>query len=135
MDATDLGTAYSPRELDFLTEALECVRGGRYAMTDRFEGDGAELQVFRFIHLTHAALSYWANDAKTSKYELAWFEAGASIIQKTVEMSQRSIEHCSFSLFGLDKLFEMHFEFEIPATRRVYECCAILRILLQGGME
>lgn len=135
MDAADLRATYSPRELNFLPEALECIGGGRYAVTDCLESNGAELQIFRFINLTHPAFSDWASDAKTSKYEFARFEASASFIQKSVEISQRCIEQSSFSLLGLDELFEMHLQFDIRATRRIYEGCAILRVLLQGGME
>ncbi len=135
MNSTDLRPAYSPRQLDLLTEAFECVGGGCYAVTDCLESDGAELQVFRFIHLAHTAFADRANNAKTPKNELAWLKASAPVIQKSVEVSKWSVKRSGSLLFGLEKLFKVHLQFEIPAADRVYKCRTILRVLLQGGMK
>src|SRR5882757_10897925 len=108
MNAADLRSAYSPRQLHLLTEALERVRGRRYAMTDCLEGDDSELQVFRFIHLAHPAFADWPNDAETSKHELAWLKTSSVVVQESIEISEWSVKRSRVFLFGLEKLLEAH---------------------------
>jgi hypothetical protein len=93
--------------LHLLAEALKCVRGRRYAIPNCFEGDDAELQVFRFINLTHTASADNPNDAKTAKNEFAWLEADALDIQKPIEMAQGCVKRSSVLLFSLKKLFKV----------------------------
>src|SRR5271167_2941984 len=64
MNATDLRPAHPSRQLDLLAESLECVSGGRYTVTNCFESDDAELQIFRLIDLAHSASADRANDAE-----------------------------------------------------------------------
>src|SRR5258708_12669180 len=109
MNGTDLRCRYSRGRLDLLTEALERVRGRRYAMTDCLECDDSELQVFRFIHLAHPAFADWPNDAEASKHELARLKTSFIVVQEPVEMSQRSIKQSGVLLFGLEKLLEAQF--------------------------
>jgi hypothetical protein len=108
MNAADLRSAYSPRQLNLLAETLECVRGRRYAMTDCFESDDSKLQVFRFIHLAHSAFADWPNDAEAPKNELAWLKASFVVVQEPVEMSERNVKRSRVLLFGFKKLLEAH---------------------------
>jgi hypothetical protein len=104
-------------------------------MTDRLESDGPELQVLRFIYLAHSASADRTNDAETPKDKLAWLKASGVVIQEPVKMGEWSVRRAGVLLFGPEKLFEVHLEFEIPAARSLDKYRTILCVLLQRGMK
>ena len=135
MNAADLRSGYSPRELDLLAEALECVRGRRDAVTDCLKSDDAELQVLSFIDLAHAAFADRADDAETPQNEFTWLEAGAPVLEESVEIGDGGVVCSCVLLFSLEKLFKMLLQFRIVSTGCRNVCRTILRRLFQGVVE
>ena len=104
-------------------------------MTYGLERDDPELQVFGLVDLAHAAFADGTNDTETPKDKLAWLEASTFLVEEPVETGDWCVKRTSILLFGVEKQLEFGLEFEIFSTSSIDKGCAILRLLVQGGME
>ena len=143
VDGADVGMIQCGRCSRLSSKAFESLRVLGHVFGKKFERDKTtEGGILRFVDDTHAAAAELFDDAVVRDGLADHWVNGrgvnggeTTILREAVEMGKWSFDGTSVLLFRVEKLLEVHLEFEVVSTGGIDVCGAVLRGHFQGAVE